>query len=201
VPDEQVAALAAGVQRLTRRLDAFGDKQETLAKVVAELARAGGQPEPLPCSLDGQTAGAVEDLLDWIAGVYLQYDSAALPPCVWWHPGAVEELTVLRHIHQTVYASGDWLRIGDFHERYRPGVVRRINEALKSCDIVKHIPATETRTVPLSEALAPIAEARANNTAIPAPTAAQAAKARDLTTRKRQNNGSSTHDTQHININ
>jgi hypothetical protein len=185
-PDPRVTALGAGVERLTRRVATLATDQETLAQAVAALART-KPTQPLVPTLDQQPEAAVVDLLDWLQGVYLQYDGATLAPCWAYHPGVVEELAWLRGAHQVVYAARDWLRVGDWHDRMRPGVVKRIQEALKSCDIANHCPTPEGPTVPLSDALAPIAAARAARTPIPAPTAAQAEQARQITTRRKTN--------------
>ena len=185
--DPRVTALAAGVERLTRRVTTLATEQDTLAKAVAALAQTKTK-DPLIPTLDQHPDAAVVDLLDWLETVYLAYDGAALGPCWAWHPGVVEELAWLRGAHQVVYAARDWLRIGDWHDRMRPGVVKRIQEALKACDIDKHRPTPGKPTVPLSEALAPIASARSARTPIPAPTDTQAEQARQLTTRPKNNN-------------
>lgn len=176
-----VAALASSLARVTRRVGEQGNELRTLAQGVAQLTKeAAGQP--LTPTLDGAPEAAVVDLLDWIADVYLAYDGAVLAPCWAYHPGIVEELTWLRGVHQLVYQSADLLRIGDWHDRYRPGVVRRVLTATTTCDITKHL-AGDRPVVPLAATLGPIAAARAARTAIPAPTAEQIEQARRLTTR------------------
>jgi hypothetical protein len=183
-PLEVVAALASGLTRLTRRVGDQGDELQALGQAVAALTPPAAR-EPVTPTLDGAPEAAVVDLLDWLAEVYLQYDGSTLAPCWAWHPGVVEELAVLRGIHRVIYAEPDWLRLGDWHDRYRPGVVRRVGAALAACDISRHadtlIPGT--RTVPLGDALGPIYTARANKAPIPAPSDAQAALARALSSR------------------
>jgi hypothetical protein len=181
-PGEQVAALASGLERAARRLGKLEDDHRALAEVVAGLTQPGGAADSPKPTLEGAPEAAVVDLLDWLADVYLAYDGATLAPCWAWHPGLVEELAVLRGIHRAIYAEGDWLRLGDWHDRYRPGVVRRVSQALAACDITQHHN-DQARTVPLSDALGPIYAARAAHAPIPAPTDAQAARARALSTR------------------
>lgn len=180
----QFAALAAGLDRVTRRVTQLGAEQRALGEAVAALTPPAAR-EPVTPTLDGAPEAAVVDLLDWLGEVYLAYDGSTLAPCWAWHPGVVEELAVLRGIHRVIYAEPDWLRLGDWHDRYRPGVVRRIALALAGCDISRHadvlIPGT--RTVPLGDALGPIYTARANKAPIPAPSDAQVALARALSSR------------------
>lgn len=170
----------AGDEALVRRVD-------TLEKAVASLVRAlqKDPDEPVVSALDEQPPGAVVDLLDWLAAVYLRFDGAALAPCFAWHEGVIEELHVLRGAHAAVWASKDWLRISDWMCRIRPDVVRRIHEALKGCDINQHRPTPAEPAVPLAGALAPIAEARAIGKPAPEPTDHQVEQARRLTTRTR----------------
>jgi hypothetical protein len=182
-PSEQVAALAGGLERAARRLDRLEGAHRALADAVAGLADPGKSPDPGTPTLEGAPEAAVVDLLDWLADVYLAYDGATLAPCWAWHPGVVEELAVLRGIHRAIYAEGDWLRLGDWHDRYRPGVVRRVSQALAACDITQHQGACLPRTVPLSDALGPIYAARAAKTPIPVPTDEQATRARAFSTR------------------
>jgi hypothetical protein len=183
-PSEQVPALAAGLERAARRLGKLEGDHRALADVVAGLADPGESPDPGTATLEQLPDAAVDDLLDWLAEVYLAYDGATLAPCWAWHPGVVEELAVLRGIHRVIYAETDWLRLGDWHDRYRPGVVRRVGQALAACDITQHY-GDQARTVPLSDALGPIYAARAAKTPIPAPSDEQTARARQLSSRTR----------------
>jgi hypothetical protein len=183
-PGELVAALASGLTRLTRRVGDQGDELRALGQAVAALTPPAAR-EPVTPTLDGAPEAAVVDLLDWLAEVYLAYDGSTLAPCWPWHPGVVEELAVLRGIHRVIYAEPDWLRLGDWHDRYRPGVVRRVAAALGGCDIGRHVDTLipGTRTVPLGDALGPIYTARANKAPIPAPSDAQVVLAKALSSR------------------
>ena len=62
--------------------------------------------------------------------VYLRYPDGAdhLPECWAWHPDVVEELLWLMHAWAAAYQGPQaWVAlVGDWHDRQRPGVVRRI---------------------------------------------------------------------------
>ena len=73
--------------------------------------------------------------------VYLRYRDADCPSCWLWHPEVVEELWWLRQAHADAYhpETGSWLRVGDWHDRQRPGVVRRLVRAVGSCELALHL--------------------------------------------------------------
>lgn len=186
---DPLAAVEAGHRRLSEQVRTLTADVNTLNRAVAALGRA-QQPderEPLIPTLVEHPDAAVIDLLDWLAVVYLRYRGSTLAPCWAWHPEVVEELSWLRGLHQAVCASRIVRDLGDWHDRYRPGVVRRVSDYLAGCHIEKHLDPPAEVTVPLGEALGPIAAARADNTPIPAPSHAQIATARTLTTRARTN--------------
>ncbi|MGH3976544.1 MAG: hypothetical protein ACRDS9_24980, partial [Pseudonocardiaceae bacterium] len=80
------------------------------------------------------------DLVEWLARVYLRYPDAVLPSCWLWHPALVEELRWLRCAHREAYHGkhGTWAKVGDWHDRQRPGVVRRLNTAYGPCELREH---------------------------------------------------------------
>lgn len=186
--DPRVPALAGAVERVTRRLGGLDTQVRQLAQDVARLA-AGAPPGVVPDWLIDPAGLDVPGLLGWIDQVYLAYDGSDLPPCWAWHSGVVSELAWLWLAHQQVRASGDPCRVGDWHDRYRPGVVRRITEATKRCgDVSEHVPGgqgDQARTVPLSGALAAMQAARTAGHPIPAPTDDQITQARALSSRTR----------------
>lgn len=167
VSDAAVAALAQEIEALRQRLEPLDglDEQLTglahtvtdLATTVAELHQQRRTAPPagamswldLPDGADGGTPIAVDsvrqvlgDLVVWVERVYLRYPDAArhFPECWLWHPSVVEELTWLRHAWECAYRAEDaapglsW----DWHDRYRPGVVRRIGEAAGRCSLDNH---------------------------------------------------------------
>ncbi|WP_051342553.1 hypothetical protein [Pseudonocardia spinosispora] len=82
----------------------------------------------------------LEQLRVWLEQVYLRYPKAELPDCWAWHPDVVEELWWLRNTWCEAY-SGDepsWQKVGDWHERYRPGALARITTATGTCGLDVH---------------------------------------------------------------
>jgi hypothetical protein len=75
----------------------------------------------------------------------------------------VEELWWLRAAHRDAYQGpgASWARVGDWHDRQRPGVVRRLDEAIGACELSEHAESgREDRSapvVPLAEAVPVIA--------------------------------------------
>lgn len=156
---EAVAGLAREVDGLRRQFDTVADlpvRVEALTRSVAELSdavealaalpsRPGPTPAPswLSAPADPEvTSRLVEGLVAWLRAVFLRYPDgqAALPECWLWHPEVVEELLWLMHAWLAAYqgrgasvqAAGDW------HDRQRPGVVRRLRASVASCSRENH---------------------------------------------------------------
>ena len=153
-----VIALARAVDRAVRRVEALDTVVAQLAADVTVLARAldtrthpqGGAPGAgdgpgvrswLLADDPDQAVADLADLAVWMDAVYLRYRDATVPSCWLWHPEVVEELWWLRCAHADAYhpETGSWLRVGDWHERQRPGVVRRIIRAVGSCELALHV--------------------------------------------------------------
>jgi hypothetical protein len=142
-----------GLRRQIEPLTGLPPRVDDLAGLLAELtdtvtaltARRG--PTPCPSWLmlpgDAELAGRVlAELAAWLELVYLRYQDAAqgLPECWCWHPDVVEELLWLMHAWLAAY-QGKAASVGlvaDWHDRYRPGVVRRIRAAAGSCSMEAH---------------------------------------------------------------
>jgi hypothetical protein len=177
-----VAGLAREVEAMRRamRQVATAGELARLAQVVAELsettatlssgtARAkGGEPEAAPSWLVlparvTDAATVLTDLTAWMADIYLRYADAvrSLPECWLWHPEIVEELVWLMYAWLAAYRDEDASvkAAGDWHDRLRPGVVRRIADYAKTCSLEQHLPdrATGAATVPVVDAAAAIA--------------------------------------------
>jgi hypothetical protein len=86
----------------------------------------------------GLARSVLVDLTRWLDAVWLRFADAAavLPECWVWHPDVVEELLWLRQMWQA--AQCDLPLIAEWHERYRPGVVRRIKAAAGTCSLESH---------------------------------------------------------------
>lgn len=163
-PDDDPAAAVAGLAReteaLRRRLDDLGalrGQVAELADVVADLAERLITDKAAPAGptswlgLPDHDAGEVAvrraaavlvDLVGWTNLVYLRYPDAAasLPECWLWHPDVVEELLWLRTAWAVAYRGpvASALQAGDWHDRCRPGVVRRIRVAAGTCSRESH---------------------------------------------------------------
>jgi hypothetical protein len=108
-------------------------------------------------------ATLLADLIGWLGQVYLRYADAAkgLPECWLWHPDVIEELLWLWHAWHGAYQSGEASvrAAGDWHDRLRPGVARRIADYTKACSLESHLPdrAIGAPAVPTADAIEQIA--------------------------------------------
>jgi hypothetical protein len=153
-PDPTVVALGRAVERAVGRIEELDGIVRQLATDVHTLASRLAGPPPDTAEEDEppavrswlladdpeQAAADVADLAAWLADVYLRYPDTALSSCWLWHPDVIEELWWLRRAHADAYdpESGTWLRVGDWHDRQRPGVVRRVRAVLGKCDLSRH---------------------------------------------------------------
>jgi hypothetical protein len=177
-----VAGLAREVEALRRSVEplkGLSGQVEDLARVVTELAervashtrKTNGSKVAalswLDLPEDMQTAHQVlAELVGWLPEVYLRYADAArsFPDCWLWHPDVVEELLWLMATWQAAYR-GEGATVaaaGDWHDRYRPGVVRRIKATAGTCSPENHLPRADRPSgarpvVPLADALGEIA--------------------------------------------
>lgn len=187
-PDPRFVALGQLVEAVMARLDDFERVIGDLATDVATLvARQAEQDDPpwswLLADERRNPAEVLEDLTAWLRRVYLHYPDTALPSCWMWHPWAVEELWCLRQAHAQAYASEalSTSRASDWHERLRPGVTRRLHDAISGCDLSEHLtdrqPPGQQPDVPLGHHYGDVADAWAANRDVPLPTAQQLADA------------------------
>lgn len=154
-----VSGLAREVEGLRRRqgeLDGLSGKLRNLARVVQDLAdqvKATRTPTG-----SGEDAGCrswlaapvgpdvvrpvLDELVGWVINVFLHYPDAraVLSECWLWHPDIVEELLWLMTAWQSAYAgeTATVFQAADWHDRYRPGVVKRIKTAAGTCSLEKH---------------------------------------------------------------
>lgn len=159
-PDPTIVALGRSIQRALRRIDTVDKNLLQLAADVTAL-RTRLTPPP-PDGPDGADDGpdedalpvrswlgatdpeqAVKDLADlvaWVGNVYVRYTRAQLASCWLWHPEVIEELWWLRCAHADAYhpENGSWMRVGDWHDRQRTGVERRVNALLGKCSLSRH---------------------------------------------------------------
>ena len=156
-PDPQIVALGRTVERTARRV---GELDAMLRRLAADvLAIAKSQTAARPGGGDGDDEGSgvrswlladdpsqaradLADLVEWLYRVYLRYQDASLPSCWLWHPDVVEELWWLRRAHAEAYdpENGSWKSAGDWHDRQRPNLVRRIRPLVNKCELSLHTP-------------------------------------------------------------
>lgn len=161
-----VAALARTIEAQTRDLDAMrkGLRFTATARSVTDLAKvvnnltetlgkptqgkAKDEPEPVRSWLTlPEDHAAVEavlaELLPWMQLVYLRYSDArtTLPPCWLWHPEIVEELAWLMDAWTLAFEGPEASTklVGDWHDRQRPGVMRRTGLYATGCDLPTHL--------------------------------------------------------------
>jgi len=205
--DPQVLALARAVDRTGRKVGALdtqvcqlGADVARVIAVVADIHRPGpyaaphgdrpddGDPEPdgppavrswLLAADPAQAAADLTDLVGWLDRVYLRYPGVELAPCWLWHPHVIEELWWLRRAHAEAYhrEDGSWLRVGDWHDRQRPAVAKRVREAIGGCDLTLHTDGQRhghaPQVAPLAAHAAQIAAAWSTASTRPSPTPGQ----------------------------
>lgn len=206
--DDLLAALARDIERATRALagltaradqaDAEHDRLEhlilDLAKTVQSILRPTGPPAgswllgPPVGPPDGPppptTAEILDDLAAWLQRIYLRYPDTGLPSCWAWHPCVIEELLWLRRAHHEAHSArtGTATKIGEWHERWRPGVVRRIAGYVGDCELSRHRAGRDRYdegppSVPLARYLDAVAGAWGGRERLPDPTASMLAEA------------------------
>lgn len=161
---------AADVAGLRSRVAALTNALASLASQVAELADAGASTDqPIPSWLWVTGAGGelltpdtaatvLDDLIVWLGGVYVRFPDGDLPDCWLWHPDVVEELLWLREAWWAAYRGrgASVQRAGDWHDRQRPGVVRRVRQAAGACSLREHLDPGPPAGVPTADAAAAI---------------------------------------------
>lgn len=164
--DDRLAGVERAVGGLGREVEAVKISQARLADktAVAELTRQVGELADQVTDLVNLTQPAdtelrpvdswlarlpgtfapveiLADLIGWVRQVHLRYADAAteLPECWLWHPEIVEELLWLMQAWRDAYFGAPSVRsVGDWHDRLRPGVVRRITGYAGNCSLDNH---------------------------------------------------------------
>jgi hypothetical protein len=153
---EAVAGLGRQLEALERAVADLSQLQPEVmrhARIIEQIARRlatadeegkGGAATWLGFNgdTDTDTAEAIlSQLVAWVRDIYLRYSDAVkgLPSCWIWHCDIVEELLVLRDMWVMAYGShARPTDRSDWHDRMRPGVVRRIKIYGGACSIEDH---------------------------------------------------------------
>lgn len=153
---DAVAGLAREVDGLRRAVDPLrdvGGRVDDLGRLVGQLTDAVAALSKRPASTPAPSwlllptdPVMVERLLGelcaWLHAVFLRYPDGvtALSECWLHHPDVVEELLWLMHAWCAAYqGKGASVQLaGDWHDRQRPGVVRRVRQNAGSCSIERH---------------------------------------------------------------
>lgn len=146
----EVHALRQAISKMVGLPAKVDQLADTLAAAIDDLAGPGRPGDPVrPVSWIADTdepegTGArLNELARWVSDVYMHYPIAAreLPDCWLWHPDVVEELAWLHQAWRAAYGpeTGTVAAAGDWHDRYRPGVVARIRAAVRMCSLESHV--------------------------------------------------------------
>lgn len=160
---DAVAGLAREVDGLRRSLGELGSTVDPLTDTptrVDDLARLVGQLADAVAAVSARPAAApapswlmaptdptvvervLGELCAWLAAVFLRYTDGvtALPECWLLHADVVEELLWLMHAWCVAYQgrTASVQLAGDWHDRQRPGVVRRVKQSAGSCSVERH---------------------------------------------------------------
>ena len=177
---DELTALARAVERNSRRVTDLDRLVRQVAGDLAEVAAAVLAPDGDDTTgvrswlLADDPEQAVKDLaalIGWTHRVYLRYPDAALSACWLWHPEVVEELWWLRNAHADAFdlRAGSWQRVGEWHERQRPGVARRVRSAIGTCELALHRHDRAAAAPPLAEHAELLAIAWATDPIAPRP--------------------------------
>lgn len=180
----------ARVGDLVRTVTGLADDVAGVARSVAKVTGGAGgadDGEVLPAWLlvedPTEATGRIGDLIGWLDAVYLRYERTELPSCWLWHPGAVEELLVLREVWREAYEGPrrSWKAVSEWHDRALPGVLARL-APLQSCALSLHAKDGSkdhaAPTAPLRSAVALLPAMWAVSRDLPLPTPEELAQAR-----------------------
>lgn len=189
-PPADAGALARELDRITRALQQLAG--ERVGELESSLQELWGLVRAIADRLQGeedqqkarswflitdeeQAVETLDDLVEWLEAVYLQYEGSQLPGCWLWHDEVIEELRWLRRSHADAYAARMWgVPAGMWHDQQRPRVVERIQQLTATCDLEKHVSAgRRPAAVPLKGHIKAIALSRVTFGRPPEPTAEQ----------------------------
>jgi hypothetical protein len=158
-----VTALAIQVARLRQQLDALAGTQQRHTAVLSNVSDIKQQIDGILAILDAErdTSPAVwfwltmsdqereekfSELYDWVETVlrqqYPDYLADHIKPCWPDHPEARWELTWLYQLWTLTYLTDRSAPkdAADWHDRWAPGVIRRLSQIMARCTQASHTP-------------------------------------------------------------
>lgn len=171
-----VAGIASEVEQLRRQIEPLHklpDRVEQLGELCEQLTEQVRTHVPqkqtteirswLMLPADAEAAGEVlAEVVTWLQAVLLRYRDAAdaLPDCWAWHPDVIEELLWLMDAWLAAYQgeNASVALVADWHDRYRPNVVKRIRTHVGNCSLENHTSPAGPAPVPTADAVETIAE-------------------------------------------
>src|ERR1700722_18262007 len=152
----QVSRLRRDIQALTLKVDGLASTQRRHSQTLADVAQLREQIQQILTILDtendaspaqwfwltmtdGEKDAKFDELRDWVETVlreqYPDYVGDQLKPCWPNHPEARWELTWLYQLWTLTYLTTRPTPkdAGDWHDRWAPGVIRRLAQVMTSC--------------------------------------------------------------------
>jgi hypothetical protein len=170
---EALSGLAREVETLTRTIETLvpvPGRVDELARLVGQLAEAVAAVSARPSSTAApswllapgesiEVEHLIGELSAWLHAVFLRYPdgAAVLPECWLYHPDVVEELLWLMYAWCAAYQGKNASvgLAGDWHDRQRPGVVRRLQKSVGACSIETHLTRVDWNQRPAGAAEVP----------------------------------------------
>ena len=81
-----------------------------------------------------QAIAWLTDLATWVPAVWQPYLLTQTPGCWPWHPAAVAELLVVRHVWHDAVADADPAALAAWHDRWRPAAAQRVERLMAGCE-------------------------------------------------------------------
>ncbi|GAA1531155.1 hypothetical protein [Kribbella lupini] len=141
---------SASAQDLTRLAKVVTELGDALTQSPAKRTSSSGGDEAAPAVRswlvlaedEAAVQAVLSELLPWLQTVYLRYKDGreSLPVCWLWHPEIVEELLWLMDAWTAAFHGEEAsLKLaGDWHDRQRPGVAKRVTGYGEGCSVLAH---------------------------------------------------------------
>ena len=106
---------------------------------LADSEDDGGDDDPpgvawLTVSDPARAIAWLTDLATWVPAVWQPYLLTKTPGCWPWHPAAVAELLVVRHLWRDAVADADPAALAAWHDRWRPAAAQRVERLMAGCE-------------------------------------------------------------------